>query len=390
MDPIKCAVCDQPLGNPIYVSPGEASLTSLCRVEPGNTSVFACKWCGHLQTAPLGNVAAYYDEQYDILVESDEEDQIYEIRDGKSIYRTEHQVRTLLDKLSMQQNIDLLDYGCAKSSTIRALCSVAANVTPHLFDVSSRYIPFWQKFAKPENWAVMKTNPEWLERFDVVTSFFSLEHIPAVRRSVSEIASLLKPGGTFYCVVPNVFTNVADFIVIDHCNHFTRSSLQRLIADAGLDLDQSDEQAHRGAFVILARKPVDAQKLAAQPGSKETASEHDLDRLQTIADYWAAAAAAVRMREAELPAGDPIVIYGAGFYGAFIVSCLANPRRVICHLDQNPFLHGKRFKESPILSPDDLPDTARSIFVGLNPAHARKIISEISSLKSRDLEFFYL
>lgn len=387
MDLIKCAVCQQPLGDPIYVSPGENSLTSLCRVEPGKTSVFACTRCSHLQTAPFGDVDAYYDDQYDILVDSDEEDQLYEIRDGERIYRTAHQVRTLIEKLPLHKPVDLLDFGCAKSSTIRALCSVVANVTPHLFDVSSRYIPFWQKFAKPENWAVMKTRPEWLGRFDVVTSFFSLEHIPSVRKSVHEIARLLKPDGIFYCVVPNVFTNVADFIVIDHCNHFTRSSLQRLIAGAGLDLDQIDEQAHRGAFVILARKPTSAQSATAPPTSEETGQA--LDRIQSIANYWATAAEAVRVHEAGLPADEPIAIYGAGFYGAFIASSLANPRRVI-HLDQNPFLQGKRFNGSLILPPDKLPDAVHSIFVGLNPAHARKIIEDISSFKNRNLNFFFL
>lgn len=386
MDKPQCFVCGTLLGESLYQSPAR-SLTSLCEIHPTPTTVHACGQCGHLQSEVIAEVDAYYDEDYDILVGSDEEDQIYEVRDGEPIYRTAHQVDTLLAKLALTPSIALLDYGCAKSSTIRALGEVISGVTPYLFDVSARYVPFWEKFVAPGNWAVNATPPEWNSRFDVVTSFFSLEHIPDPGASMRHIASLLKEDGIFYCVVPNVITNIADFIVVDHCNHFTPPSLAWLMAEAGLELVEIDDKAHRGALVLVARKT--ASTVEALPGNatRITATLADAAR---IAEFWRNAADRVRTHEAGLPQHEGLAIYGAGFYGAFIAASLARPDRIACHLDQNPFLQAKIFNGRPIRHPSELPAAIRTVLVGLNPAHARRIIADIQALSARDLQYFYL
>jgi SAM-dependent methyltransferase len=388
MDHPRCSVCDSALDKPLYESESERSLTSLCRIYLASTAVFSCRDCGHLQTQAFADVDTYYDAQYDILIDSEEEDQIYEVHDGMLTYRTEHQVRTLLENVKFEEQVDLLDYGCAKSSTVRALTSTSANVTPHLFDVSARYIPFWEKFVHPNNWAVNKKKPEWTARFDVVTSFFSLEHIPTVKQTMRDIVDLLKPGGIFYCIVPNVFSNIADFIVVDHCNHFTQVSLKRLLADAGLQLQQIDEQAHRGAFVVLARKPL--AKTEALLNVTGADIERTCVELSSIADFWRSAASRIRAYESEMTAQDNIAVYGAGFYGAFISASLAQPDRIICYLDHNPYLQGKQFNTRPILAPDQLPEDVTTLFVGLNPTNAKAIISDTSALAGRKLNYFYL
>lgn len=383
-----CYVCGHPECQVLYQSQGDRSLTSLCQVHPGATLVYVCGRCGHCQSDVMNDVEAYYDAEYDILVDSEEEDQIYEVVDGTPVYRTEHQVRTLLQKLPMNGAVDLLDYGCAKSSTIRTLCATSPAVTPHLFDVSARYIPFWEKFASSDHWAVNTPRPEWESHFDVVTSFFSLEHIPSPARSLAEIARLLKPGGSFYCIVPNVASNIADLIVVDHCNHFTAPSLAYLIEDAGLELREIDAHAHRGAFVLVASKP---DGTARAPESDAMAQVPVvLAELAEIADFWQRAADRVREFEAALPIGEPIAVYGAGFYGAFIAANLAQPARIACFVDQNPFLQGRLLDGKPILAPADLPASIRAMLVGLNPAHARRIIDDIPTLRARQLDYFFL
>jgi SAM-dependent methyltransferase len=388
MDHLYCSVCGSRLDDLLYRSPGGRSLTSLNRIHPFGAAVYVCHDCGHLQTQAIADIDTYYDTQYDILVDSEEEDQIYEVHEGITTYRTQHQLKILLEKLQFKQHSDLLDYGCAKSSTIRALCAVLPNVTPHLFDVSTRYIPFWEKFVHPENYAVNKINPGWVSRFDVVTSFFSLEHIPTIAETMHDIIRLLKPGGVFYGVVPNVFGNVADFIVVDHCNHFTPTSLKRLLADVGLELREIDEFTHRGAFVIIAKKPLSNAAVALNVLPSEI--QHTCAELSLLADFWHSAVARVRAYEAGLAEEDKTAVYGAGFYGAFISASLAEPGRIICYLDQNPYLQGKEFNGCPILAPSELPEDVKNVLVGLNPAHSRAIISSIPALVGRKLEYFYL
>lgn len=385
----RCNVCLAPLPAPIYDSGDGRSLTSLARVHPGATRVRACAECGHVQTDAIEDVAGYYDHDYDILVDSEEEDQIYQVRDGKPVYRTAHQVATLAAALDPVLPVMLLDYGCAKASTIRELCAGAAAVTPHLFDVSSRYLPFWRRFADPANCAVDVTPPHWQGRFDVVTSFFSLEHIPDLAGTLAHIRSLLKPGGFLHAVVPNVFDNIADLIVIDHCNHFTATSLRALVTRAGLELEALSDRAHDGAFVLRARRPLAAGVASvAAPAADEVAATGR--RAAEIAAFWSGCGREIRAFEAGLPPAAPVAVYGAGFYGAFIAAALRDPGRIACHLDQNPFLQGRRFDGRPILAPDALPDRVRTVLVGLNPARARDIIAAIPALARPDLDFFFL
>jgi len=395
MSTLSCNVCGGPLGPCLYESEGGQSLTSLCQVRPGTTRVHACPACGHLQTQEMADAAAFYESDYDILVHSEEEDQIYELAaDGTPIYRTAHQVKVLLDKVTLPAGALLLDYGCAKSATIKSLVAQRTDVVPHLFDVSSRYIPFWEKFVQPAHWgthwAVHEMPASWQGRFDAVTSFFSMEHMVRPADSLRQMAAVLQPGGTFYGIVPNVATNVADFIVLDHVNHFSETSLRHVLQGVGLEVVEIDAQAHRGAFVIVARKVADAHVASPLPANFGSDVAQWLARFDEMAAFWQQAGERVRAQEAQLPASAPVAIYGAGFYGAFIVSCLRHPERVVCHLDQNVFLQGRELNGRPIVPPQDRPEGVNTVWVGLNPVHARQVIARVPSLAAGDVRVLYL
>lgn len=385
-----CNVCAAPLSQALYESEGTHSLTSLCQVRPGATRVHACGRCAHLQTEEMADSAAFYESDYDILVHSEEEDQIYEVKpDGTPVYRTGHQVSVLLDKLALPPGARILDYGCAKSATIKSLLAQRPDLQPHLFDVSSRYIPFWEKFIEPGRWAVHETPAAWQDHFDVVTSFFSMEHMVRPEESVRKMVAMLKPGGALYCIVPNVATNVADFIVLDHVNHFSTPSLQHLLQSAGLVVESIDDTAHRGAFVVVARRAAGSEQVR-MPADFPQHVQAWLERFQGMASFWSKAAEKVRAQEEQLPPDAEVAIYGAGFYGAFVVSCLKAPQRVVCHLDQNVYLQGRELNGRPILPPAQLPEHIRHVWVGLNPAHARKIIAQVDALSIRSLSFLFL
>jgi hypothetical protein len=385
-----CNVCAAPLTHPLYQSEGPNSLTSLCQVRTGATRVYACNQCAHLQTEEMADAASFYESNYDILINSEEEDQIYEVKpDGTQFYRTEHQVQVLLNKLPLASGARILDYGCAKSSMTKSLLSQRSDIQPHLFDVSSRYIPFWEKFIEPGRWAVYETPSAWQGYFDVVTSFFSMEHMVQPEASARKMATMLKPGGAFYCIVPNVATNIADFIVLDHVNHFSAPSLEYLLSGAGLVVESIDDTAHRGAFVVVARRMDEAGHVAL---SEEFALDVQdwLSRFRGVASFWLNAADRVRYQEARLPPDAETAVYGAGFYGAFVVSCLKEPQRVVCHLDQNIYLQGRELNGRPILSPTQLPEHIRNVWVGLNPTHARQIVGQVDALKARQMSFLFL
>ena len=217
----RCNVCHGDIDGPLYRSAREVAITSLCEIRNTRIEVLFCPTCGHLQTECLTNLSSYYDQDYKRLIDTEDEDQLYAIVDGVKVFRTAHQVSTLLSKVAIPHGAKVLDYGCAKSSTLQQLVKLRPDIHPHVFDVSEMYRSFWDKFVPQENIATYTPKREWAGQFDIITSLFALEHVEVPGDLVTTVFGLLGPNGQFYCIVPNIYANTADFVVADHVNHFS-------------------------------------------------------------------------------------------------------------------------------------------------------------------------
>ncbi len=72
-----CSVCKNQLGQEIYMSAKSISLTSLCEIVPLTTKVYFCNKCTHVQKDAIDNIESFYSNDYKILIDSEEEDQLY-------------------------------------------------------------------------------------------------------------------------------------------------------------------------------------------------------------------------------------------------------------------------------------------------------------------------
>ena len=384
----KCNVCQNSIKQPVYVSTGNISITSLCQIYPQKTEVFFCENCGHLQTTEITNLEEYYDTIYEILIDSEEEDQLYKVIEGQKIFRIDHQVKVLLDKVSLPQHAKILDYGCAKSATLKKLGQTRPDIIPHLFDVSEMYIPFWAKFVKYENWATYTIKTHWCGYFDLVTSFFALEHVANPKEMLKNISQLLKPGGLCYFVIPNVYTNPADFVVVDHVNHFSETSLKFLLEEEGFDSIDIDTESHAGAFVVVARhSDSDEQKSVLLDKQKVNFLQEKVNEMSV---YWQNIAEKILVFEEQHTNNSASAIYGSGFYGTFIASCLKDISKIECFIDRNPYLQGKFLLDKPIVDPQQISKNIDTIYVALNPATAVKSIEQIEFWKDCNFNYFYL
>jgi SAM-dependent methyltransferase len=380
-----CNVCGSSLSNPIYQSQDNRSITTMNTLIEGQTSVYFCGFCGHLQTNELPDLVKYYAQEYDINSASEDDDQLYKVVDGTPIYRADHQAATLMSKVGLSAGLRVLDYGCAKGATLKKAVAAHEEIIPFLFDVTDRYIPFWEKFPAGTSWATHNPDPLWRGSMDIVLSLYALEHIADLRQAVTNIRQLLKPGGIFYFIVPNVYENTADFIVADHINHFSRNSIISLLSAYGfVDIDV-DERVHDSAFVVTG--------VLDEARPKRALDSKGLDELlvqaQSMAGYWSGISSRIGQYEESL--GDaPLAIYGAGFYGNFLVSSLRNPARVKYFVDQNAHLQGTTVNGRPVLSPAGLPAEVTHVLVGLNPRSAKSAISSIGSWRARSLSYFFL
>lgn len=376
-----CNVCASELGPPLYEARPDQALTSLCEIRPGKVRVWLCETCSHLSGQALSDTHSFYESDYRILLNHDDEDQIYEVHGERIVYRTDHQVDTLLAKLKFRKGARVLDYGCAKAATPRRLLVSRPDLQMHLFDVSAMYLKYWQRFLEEGRWAMHETPIDWQGSFDVVTSFFALEHIPEPVKTVKKIASLLANDGVFYGIVPDTFGNVADFVVIDHVNHFTDCSLYALLREAGFTGIHIDPTVHRGALVFIARKTGPA----TQPPDLTTCISASL----RLSSYWTSLEGRIRDAESRY-SSLPSAIYGSGFYGSYILSLLSRPDQVQCFLDASPFQQGKRLFNRNIIAPLEIQDNICVLYVGLNPSIARATVASMAWLESRNLKLVFL
>lgn len=383
---LSCNVCKSPLTSLLYESAENVSVTTMNKLIDGKTHVYFCDACGHLQTNELPNLVEYYAHEYEINLTSEDDDQLYRVVDGNPVFRADHQANVLLSKVDFFPGCRVLDYGCAKALTLKKVLGVHPDIRPFLFDVTDKYIPFWKSFPALPEWSVHEPNPAWHGSIDVALSFYALEHVADLHAALANVKALLKPGGIFYFIVPNVYSNIADFIVADHINHFSKNSLLTLLTRAGFHDVSVDDQVHDAAFVVKATLGPAA---AAKPVNEGELAEERAAALQ-MAQYWSTIVRRICEFEKQASAAGAIAIYGAGFYGNLIASSLNTLDHVRCFIDQNCFLQGKQLCGRPVLSPRDLPKEVTHVLVGMNPRSARSGIDAIVEWRERRLTYFFL
>ena len=354
-----CRICGVGLAGPAYHAdaPAMSSMSTLIAVA---TDVFVCLACGHAQSPDLPDVQAFYDTEYRISLQSDDHDQLYEVRGGVAVFRTAHQAH-LMAELAVPAGACVLDFGAAKAATLRAFHAARPDIQPYVFDVSNDYRSFWSGWVPAAQQASYALPDHWAGRFNLITAHFVLEHVADPVGILGDLARCLAPGGQLFFTVPDPVGNSGDLLVVDHLNHFTLPSLESALAAAGLQPVAISQTRFRGAHVVLAcavssapisdPAPVVARILADLAGW-----QHALAAIDRVARDGRSA------------------IYGAGFYGTLIASRLTRPPA--CFLDRNPHLQGQDHLGIPVLPPEACPADIALVFAGLNPRLARAVLGE--------------
>lgn len=384
---VVCRVCNQQIPVIFYRSGMSSSITSLGELFPEETIIHQCRHCSHIQTKPMLNLKEYYDQSYKILANSEDEDQLYVDDSGHKELRAVHQAKVLMAKIDISRKMNVLDYGSGKAATLKKIYEIAPSISPHVFDVSSEYQTYWEKFISDSNCSVHVLNQEWRSQMDLVVSFFSLEHVEDLYQFLQNIHWALRDGGELYGVVPNMYENSGDFLVLDHINHFSEVSLRYLLQTANFENIEIDPISHYGSYVFHARKSHKTELHSSRPSLNvrdyflEASCEIRikwLNMLQSLQDY--------ENQNSQVNSA----IYGSGFYGSFIASGLKNIEKIDCFIDQNPYKQGKKLFGKPIIGLEAVPKNIRSIYVGLNPNNANNIMQNLKNQFHKKTTFFYL
>jgi SAM-dependent methyltransferase len=375
---MKCHICSGKTERILKLS-GEKAITSLGRLLNADAEVFLCPACTHCQTLPSINLVEYYSNDYKTLSSSEAEDDLYSMNNGIPLYRNEHMANVFISKLKqlnvLSRDTRILDFGCGKSLAMRHVYNAMSQANIFLYDVSRDYLDFWKDFVPNERQSCHTIPKEWYGTFDVVTSFFSLEHMQDPVLELENISSALKPGGILYIVVPNMYSqNMADMLVIDHVQHYSEMSMRHLLTMKDLALLEQDHEVHYQSSIYIAKK-----------GSAESIDkllseiEQSGNRAKEIASYWSDFNR--ELLDFEMDRSNEqskYYIVGAGIIGTYIYSRLRFPNRLIGFIDSNSFKQSKGWQSKPVFSPNVIKaDEHTIIYSGFNLEQEKTLLPDM-------------
>jgi ubiquinone/menaquinone biosynthesis C-methylase UbiE len=207
-------------------------------------------------------------------------------------------VNAVLDRLDIQEGVELLDAGCGSG---RQLDELARYGGAHGIEVNPLGVAASRKRGHDVHLAHIEQMPFPDENFDVATCLDVIEHTPDDIRSLIELRRVTKPGGALIVTVPAYQSLWSRHDVVNrHFRRYRRSTLRDAAEQAGWRVAfdtyfNSFYLAPAGLMRLALRAAPEAQQrseLALTPSSLDTLLELPL-RVE----------AALIRRGASLPAG---------------------------------------------------------------------------------------
>lgn len=320
----------------------EVSVTSESKTLPAPSCLHVCVSCGHLFTTIDVDFGAYYAQSYDSTLTDDGMDEIVSTTDGRIRYRTDVDYDLFRGKLLRDRapDINVLEFGAGRGRILSRLAkSGFTNLSA--YELGTRYEGPLGAIVGADR-VHIGTPPKGRE-FDVIASFFVLEHDVDPRASLAYMRSVSALGGDLYLMVPSYRTNAIDLACADHVHHFSGAGLAALVEAAGFAVVEIDETSSIGALVVVAKN----RGGAASP--LKAHSDAKADSLAAASDYLAMKERISQLGTSLRPGGR-LYLYGAGFY-ATLASAALGGRPVDGVFDANQKKQGSLRFGHPVRDP---------------------------------------
>jgi hypothetical protein len=326
------------------------------------------------------SIAAYYDKEYRISLESDDFDQLYDKVDNTYVYRTDYQAELVLNSVKIPFGAKVLDYGAGKAATLMKMLAIRSDIIPYAFDVSDNYKKHWQSLSL-EQQATYKIPETWKHKFSLIMAHFVLEHVADPVFFLKNTAQLLEKDGCIFFTVPDLLANVGDLIAVDHINHFSIKSINTLLGKAGLSIIKIERSVFRGALVCVAKRYGKAS--LAENDDPADFADNICDIVRLWLNYDVRLSETIKQYKSA-----PSAIFGAGVYGSYIATKIKGRVPLKCFLDNSLHLIKSKHMGFPVISPSDIPEDISVIYSGLNPSIARGVLEPLKTERISKIIFF--
>ncbi len=316
-----------------------ASITSESKALEGASRLMLCTTCAHVFTEAEVDWHTYYSRAYDATLTDGGLDELVVTPEGEVVFRTDFDYGLFrrMVRGALHPRARVLEFGCGRGRILNRLVRDGFENT-WACDVGDRYFAFAESLLGRGRVSIGSIPPG---PFDVVCTFFVLEHDTDPLASLTALRERLNPGGTLFVMVPAWRTNLGDLACADHVHHFSLATLEALLGAAGLEVT-SAEVSTPGTLAVTARA-AEAEPFVARP---DLVSEHRAavsPLLETLE----------RLRElpSQLASHRRVYLYGAGFHAALARAFLP---RVAGIYDANPRKQGLERLGHTVAAPADI------------------------------------
>jgi len=307
------------------------------------------------------------------------------VRYGKG-FRTAAVLALLKRHADLNADLTLLDVGSNRGSFVRAFLDAAPSATVVAVEPDARVAPACDGLERVDliesriEDAALET-----ERFHIVHSCHTIEHLAEPARVLADHWRVLKPGGLLILDAPNIAFLDADDVVeewfIDkHLYHFSARTLMRLLEASGFEIVCAPDISDRENLLLVARKSLKAHP-AIESDSREVAAAQSL-----ITTYVCARArnlAALTFVAGEISAMRPkrVAVWGAGrIFDSVVRYGQLLPGSLTLLVDTHLKAHVAERFGCPLASPEELAKAKPDVVVIMSRGFADEIAREARRL----------
>jgi ubiquinone/menaquinone biosynthesis C-methylase UbiE len=310
------------------------------------------------------------------------------VRYGKG-FRTHAAIKALKRYTVLSEEISLLDVGSNRGSFARAFLDIAPEASIVAVEPDERVADSCGDLERTElvrariEDAALESN-----RFDIVHSCHTIEHLAEPQRVLADHWRVLKPNGLLVLDAPNISIIDADDIIeewfIDkHLYHFSARTLMRMVCAAGFDIVAAPDLNDHENLLIVARK------------SKVTHAAHEADPREVaeaerlLANYISARArnlAALTAMAAEIAKLAPkrVAMWGAGrLFDTLVTHGQFAPEMLSLLIDKHLKAHVATRYGCKLAEPEALSDADPGVVVVMSRGFAQEIAEEARRLAPR-------
>jgi len=335
---MQCLVCGSARVESIgKVGSKTFSITSDTKICAMSANVHFCPNCGHLQKFHTPDEKIYIEglyKSYEPHYLSGGSEPLVFTSDGPPVPRSFFVLEKFLPVIKKGPG-KFLDIGTGNGNVIKSAQRLLAGWSLNAFDVTDIYKDEILKVPSVENFYSGSINTISGEKFDVITMWHSLEHIEDPAGTLNHIKKLLRDDGILIIQVPDIMRNPYDLSVIDHCSHFSKGSLERLLISAGLDIRLDARDLIYNCLTLAAGIKDNIPRKRNVPADKNTGRQ--LFYLNEIINYFT------------METGSKnYYIFGSGGASACIYSQM--PRKPLFFIDEDDNKMGKKLDGVEIIS----------------------------------------